>query len=113
MNFLVSFLLVASTLLPLVSTDLPTVKGRDLQLLMGAQWKGTLTYLDYSRNKRVSIPSNLTVTKSNGDRWSWVFEYQYPDEPKANSRETVTISKDGEPLMARRWSKGRSLPEAF
>ncbi len=24
-----------------------------------------------------------------------VFEYQYPDEPQANSKRTVTVSKDG------------------
>lgn len=56
---------------------------------------GSLSYLDYRTSKMVTIPSNLTVTQLAGDKLTWVFEYQYPDEPKANSRETVTISKDG------------------
>ena len=98
MNVLVSIILVASSFPGFVSLDPPKVKSRDLQILMGAQWIGTLTYLDYSRNKPVSIPSKLTVTQSKGDKLSWVFEYQYPDEPKANSEETVTISKDGKTI---------------
>jgi hypothetical protein len=73
----------------------PKVKVKDLQNLTGAQWTGTLTYLDYRKNTRVSIPSNLTVTQSKDDKSSWIFEYQYPDEPKANSKETIAISKDG------------------
>ena len=73
----------------------PKMKIKDLQNLTGAQWTGTLSYLDYRKNTKVSIPSNLTVTQSKDDKSSWIFEYQYPDEPKANSKETVTISKDG------------------
>ncbi len=71
------------------------VKIKDLQNLRGAQWTGTLSYLDYRKNTKVSISSNLTVTQSKDDKSSWIFEYQYPDEPKANSRETVAVSKDG------------------
>jgi len=54
-----------------------------------------LFYLDYGKNTKVSIPSNLTITQSKDNKSSWIFEYQYPDEPKANSKETITISKDG------------------
>lgn len=71
------------------------VKIKDLQILTGAQWTGTLSYLDYQTKKKVSIPSNLTVTQSKEDKLSWTFEYQYPDEPKANSTEAAAISKDG------------------
>lgn len=73
----------------------PKVKIKDLQILTGAQWTGTLLYLDYGSGKTVSIPSNLTVTSSKEDKSTWVFEYQYPDEPKANSMETLAISTDG------------------
>lgn len=55
-------------------------------------------YLDYRSNKKVSIPTNLTVTRSPEDKLSWVFEYQYPEEPKANSKDTVKISKDGKTI---------------
>lgn len=95
MNIFVSALLVASSFFGLAFPETPKVKTKDLQRLTGRQWTGTLTYADYRTNKKVSISSNLTVTRSATDKLSWVFEYQYPDEPKANSTETVTISSDG------------------
>lgn len=75
--------------------QVPKVKIKDLQNLTGAQWTGTLSYLDYGKNTKVSIPSNLTVTQSKDNKSSWIFEYQYPDEPKANSKEIVAITEDG------------------
>lgn len=95
--FIFAMLLVAS-FLSVGFSGAPTVKIKDLRRLSGAQWTGTLTYLDYGTNKKVSIPSNLIVTPSTEDKLSWVFDYQYPDEPKANSKSTVTISKDGKSI---------------
>lgn len=71
------------------------VNTKDLDLLTGTQWKGTLTYLDYRSKKKVSIPSNLTVTKSSVDQATWVFDYEYPDEPKANGKKSMVVSQDG------------------
>ncbi len=95
MSVFVSVLLIASSFVALAFPQTPRVRAEDLRRLTGAQWTGELTYLDYRSNKKVSIPSNLTVTQSAGDELSWVFEYQYPDEPKANKKQTVTVSKDG------------------
>jgi hypothetical protein len=95
MNAFVSSLLIALSSFGLILQDTPKVRTGDLQPLTGAQWTGTLTYLDYRTNKKVSIPSNLAITQSTGDRLSWLLVYEYPDEPKANSKETVRISKDG------------------
>lgn len=95
MNAIVLVLLLATSSVGSAFLESPKVRTKDFQQLTGAQWKGTLTYLDYRANKKVSIPSNLTVTGSNENKLSWVFDYQYPDEPKANSRDTVTMSKDG------------------
>jgi len=95
MNIFISSFLIVSSLFGSISIDTPKLRVKDLQLLTGNQWTGTLTYLDYRTNKKVSIASNLLVSRSNGDKLSWVFEYQYPDEPKANGKEIVTISKDG------------------
>lgn len=75
---------------------LPRLEAGDLKRLTGAQWKGTLTYLDYGKNKKVSIPSNLTVTGPGAaDAHSWTFDYQYPDEPKANSKDAVVVGGGG------------------
>jgi hypothetical protein len=75
--------------------NLPRLEAGDLKRLTGAQWKGTLTYLDYGKNKKVSIPSNLTVTGPAADALTWTFDYQYPDEPRANSRDAVVVGGDG------------------
>lgn len=98
MNILVVALLTASSLFGFTFLKQPKVNTKDLQRLTGAQWIGTLTYLDYRTNKKISILSNLIVTRSAEDKLSWIFEYQYPDEPKANSKDTVTISKDGKTI---------------
>ena len=87
--------LVASALFNFVPQQAPKVSAEDLRRLAGARWTGTLTYLDYGSNKRVSIPSNLTVTQAEGEGGAWVFDYEYPDEPKANGRRTLKISDDG------------------
>ncbi|HEU4508105.1 MAG TPA: hypothetical protein VFR78_07710 [Pyrinomonadaceae bacterium] len=70
----------------------PRISADDFRVLAGARWTGTLVYRDYGSNKEVSIRANLVVTR---DGSSWVFEYEYPDEPKANSRRTVTLSDGG------------------
>ncbi len=98
MNTLFSVLLTVSSLFGLAGMESAKIKATDLQRLMGAQWKGALTYLDYQNNKKVSIPSNLTVTRSSRDKLSWIFEFQYPKEPQANNRETITLAKDGKTL---------------
>ncbi|HEX7317241.1 MAG TPA: hypothetical protein VF297_25310 [Pyrinomonadaceae bacterium] len=88
-------LVLLATFAGLVQQPSPKVSAEDLRGLTGARWTGSLTYLDYRSNKQVSIPSNLTVTQAAGDETSWVFEYEYPDEPKANGKQTLKISDDG------------------
>ena len=109
MNVFISALLIASSFFGLVSLKTPQVKTKDLQILTGANWTGSLSYLDYRKNKLVSIPSNLIVTQSATDKSSWIFEYQYPDEPKANSKEIVTLSKDGKILNGGRVTEKTKL----
>lgn len=94
----IAVLLISSSFLGLGFSSAPKIKSKDLQLVAGAQWTGTLTYLDYGKNKKVSIGSNLIVTQSADDKRAWIFDYQYPKEPKANSRETVTISRNGKTI---------------
>lgn len=95
MHNLISAFLVASIFLgsPLLRT--PKIKASDFQRVTGAQWVGTLTYLDYRSNKKVSIASTLTVTQSAEDKWSWDFDYHYPDEPKANNKDRVAVTREG------------------
>lgn len=69
------------------------LKPTDLDLLEGKHWKGALTYLDYSSDKKVSIPTELIVIGKGGGIYEW--ETIYPKEPSHNSKDTVAISEDG------------------
>ena len=82
-----------------------------MQILTGAPWSGTLTFLDYRSKKKVSIPSNLNVRPNGEDEWSWVFEYEYPDEPQANSKEIIQLSKDGSSMNGEVVLERISLPD--
>jgi hypothetical protein len=75
----------------------PKVKAKELDVLTGARWTGNLIYLDYSSSKKVSILSDLIVSKSSAKN-SWSFAFEYPKEPKANSSEIVLLSNDGKML---------------
>jgi hypothetical protein len=88
-------LLLAASFVGTVTPGFAKIEATDLQGLTGAQWKGELTYLDYRKNTKTTIRSNLTVTQSAQDKLSYVFEFQYPDEPRADSKETITVGKDG------------------
>jgi hypothetical protein len=90
--------LLGSQIFGSVSLKEVRIKRDDLQILTGSQWTGTLTYLDYRSKKKVSIPANLNVRADGEDKWSWIFEYEYPDEPHANSKEIVRLSRDGRSL---------------
>lgn len=69
------------------------VAGKDLKMLEGAAWTGSLTYLDYGSGKKTTIKSDLRVVKKSDGVWT--FEYTYPDEPKANGNSDVSLSADG------------------
>ena len=80
----------------------PRIEPADVQRLAEAPWKGSLTYLDYTSRKPVSIASVLVVTRADADGRSWRFDYQYPDEPKANSASNVSIADDGSTIDGER-----------
>ncbi len=69
-----------------------TTSPEDFSALAGDDWKGKLTYLDYTSEKRSTIDVNLAVTKKK-DRVFTLF-YSYPFEPNANSKGKITIGKD-------------------
>jgi len=93
-RFLCIALFTVLSSLPLTAQTL-RINPEDFRPLTGDPWLGTLVYRDYRSNKEVSIPSNLKVTQSAEKKLSWIFEYEYPDEPKANSKENVVLSEDG------------------
>ncbi len=95
MKIIICLLIFASSAFGFVNLNAPKIKSGDFKRLTNGQWKGKLTYQDYRSNKKVLILTNLTVTESSEDKLSWIFEYEYPDEPKANKKSIVKIGKDG------------------
>lgn len=71
----------------------PKLKMKDLQSLTGS-WKGTLTYLDYSSNKPYSMPAEVNIKPLKRFK-AFIFLNAYPNEPKANSADTVIITGKG------------------
>jgi hypothetical protein len=65
----------------------------DFARLEGDAWHGTLTYVDYSTNKPVTIPCSLRVSRAGNDAWNWATGYD--DEPHANSDSIVRIIDGG------------------
>ena len=74
------------------------VNINDLKIITGNQWKGKLTYLDFSSGQKTSIPANLLVHQSSDDKKIFYFIHEYPKEPHANKTDTIIISSDGKQL---------------
>lgn len=58
------------------------------------EWKGSLTYLDYSSGKPFTMPANATLAQSANPN-EIVLALVYPKEPKANGNDTLRIEKKG------------------
>lgn len=72
--------------------QMPSVSVKDFRPAFG-KWKGSLTYLDYSSGKPYSMPANITITANK--QQGLILSLEYPDEPKANGKDTLFISADG------------------
>lgn len=73
-----------------------TIVPEDFKELLG-DWTGTLTYIDYSSGKPYTMPANLTVEKGKNE-YELVLFNNYPNEPKANDKDKLVLSKDGKQL---------------
>lgn len=89
-------LLIALLLLPAFAFTQTTapVTVKDFKPSFG-KWKGSLTYLDYSSGKPYIMPANITISKNNDNKRQLVLTFDYPDEPKANGKDTLVLSDDG------------------
>lgn len=75
------------------SLDNVKIESKELTKFIG-NWTGKLTYLDYSSGKPYSMPCDLTVVEKKPGK-SLTLNYEYPNEPKANSKGSINIAKDG------------------
>ena len=80
-------------------TKVPKILPSEIQILLG-KWKGKLTYLDYTSGKPYTMPVELEVEKGKNE-FELRFIQSYPNEPKANNKGKIKISKDGTTLDAK------------
>lgn len=73
--------------------DVNKISETDFSQIKGT-WKGTLTYLDYTTGKPFTMRADIEIVQI-GESNKFIFSNSYPDEPNANSADTVTISEDG------------------
>jgi hypothetical protein len=88
-----NILIVAFCLLSFIQKDNP-VYPNDFKIVTGINWTGTLTYLDYSSNKKHTIPAAIIVSQSLKNKNIFYFKYNYPKEPQENSIDTMIINKN-------------------
>lgn len=69
------------------------ISAEEIKIIKG-NWSGTLTYIDYTSNKPFSMPAELLVENGNNG-YQFILNYNYPNEPQANSRGKFKLSKDG------------------
>ncbi|MEM8616265.1 MAG: hypothetical protein AAGF20_04955 [Pseudomonadota bacterium] len=74
-------------------TPLPQVDAASFEQILGTDWNGSLTYLNYSAPfKDFTIPAQVEVTSAaNGVS----LFFKYPDEPQQNGGQTLEISEQG------------------
>ncbi|WP_297692239.1 hypothetical protein [uncultured Eudoraea sp.] len=87
LSFLVLCLLVTSS-----SFGQPRVTISDFENLNNTQWSGSLMYINYGDGKEVTLRSKMQILIEGN---KILTNIQYPDEPKANSRESIKIKKNG------------------
>lgn len=62
-------------------------KISDLAASVG-NWKGSLTYLDYSSGNPYTMQANIKISFT-ADKKGYIMGYEYPKEPHANSKDTT------------------------
>ena len=72
-----------------LSVKAQTLQVKDLSSSIG-NWEGTLTYIDYSSGKPYTMLANIKIELT-ADNKGFVFGYEYPREPQANSKDTTYI----------------------
>jgi hypothetical protein len=89
-----------------------TVSLLDFKPAIGLM-KGTLTYLDYTSGKQYTMPANIILSLNKGKGGGLIRQFVYPDEPQANSRDTLQISGNGTLLNGGKLIERKLLPDGM
>ncbi|NNF66130.1 MAG: hypothetical protein HKM98_01330 [Gammaproteobacteria bacterium] len=74
----------------------PVVSTEDFRVAAGSDWKGHLSYLDYSSGSMSRIPVEIEIEEPTGR--TLVYSIKYPGETQYNAREKIKFSRDGRQL---------------
>ena len=72
-----------------ISSSGQSFQIKDLSSSVG-NWKGKLTYLDYTTGKPYTISANIEISLTQNKN-GYITGYEYPDEPHANSIDTTYV----------------------
>lgn len=73
-----------------ISSNAQSFVIKDLSNSIG-NWDGKLTYLDYSSGKPYTMKANIKISLKE-NKSGYIMRYEYPDEPHANSVDTIYIN---------------------
>jgi hypothetical protein len=85
-----NIIIATSFILFCISSNAQSFKIKDLTSSVG-DWKGELTYLDYTSGKPYTMSANIKIRLTE-DKSGYIMGYEYPDEPQANSKDTTYIN---------------------
>ena len=88
-----AFGLLACSAAEKVAPEGPTVAISDFEVVEGDEWVGNLTYLDYTSQKRVSIPTAASVEITGQSTVKYTVSY--PEEPWEDAKANIKLSKSG------------------
>ncbi len=76
-----------------MATAQSSIAPEEFKELIG-NWSGSLTYTNYSDGSSFSMPAELEI-KTGKNNYQLRLFTSYPNEPKANSKGMLKLSKDG------------------
>jgi len=90
------FISIGSSHLSYAQSDSPQqthqMTTSEIQMFTG-EWTGTLSYLDYSSGEIYTMPCESIIERKTNKKLS--ISYSYPNEPNANSKGRIKVSKGG------------------
>jgi hypothetical protein len=98
--------------------DTPRITAAELSALLAQNWRGTLTYLDYTSHKSVVLNTGLQALMNRSDHFILRFDYEEPNHTHVFGTDTLTIVSGGTTLRwdgtdfavkAKQWLPGQTL----
>ncbi|MGB5430328.1 hypothetical protein [Eudoraea sp.] len=87
-----TYILILCIVIGWSSFGQPQVTISDFEKLDNSNWIGSLMYINYKDGQEVTLRTTMQILLEGN---KILMHTQYSDEPKANSKESIKIRKDG------------------